>query len=100
MGIHQKIPPLSLRGSGTAAAMALRAACSGLQIQDFKPNQNRQTCIARECQDLGVTNLGSLPRLVVFPLPPSRRAYDNARPLRADYDEKLDSTNDTGFIPF
>ena len=30
---------MSIRGSGTAAAMALRAACSGLQIQDFKPNK-------------------------------------------------------------
>ena len=31
-----KIPPLSVRGSGKAAAMALRAPCNGIQIKDNK----------------------------------------------------------------
>ena len=31
-----KNPPLSVRGSGKAAAMALRAPCNGIQIKDNK----------------------------------------------------------------
>ena len=55
----------------------------------------------QECQDLGVAPiLGAYPAWLCAP-PPSRRAYDDTRPLRANHDEireKLDLTNDTGFV--
>ena len=37
-----KRPPLSARGSGKAAAMALRAPCNGIQIKEDKQQTNKK----------------------------------------------------------
>ena len=54
---HYDSPGLSEVGKGylekSAAAMALRAACSGIKIQDSKQNKTKQTHLRhRQIQDL------------------------------------------------